>query len=158
MSKYPRIHPAREERAHDFRAEIGQPNIAGRLGRNQAPVGALISVAGAPMNTLVQLDPIYVTFNPSETDLVVIQRARAAGKVAADTLLPGETQARHGGELTFIDNAVDRSTRRARDHRQRRSRLASRPIRAARFSPQIMRGIMRAVGAIMRSPNMDRRF
>jgi hypothetical protein len=87
MSKYPRIHPAREERAHDFRAEIGQPNIAGRLGRNQAPVGALISVAGAPMNTLVQLDPIYVTFNPSETDLVVIQRARAAGKVAADTLL-----------------------------------------------------------------------
>jgi multidrug efflux system membrane fusion protein len=89
--------------------EIRAP-FAGRLGRNQAPVGALISVAGAPLNTLVQLDPIYVTFNPSETDLVAIQRARAAGKVAADILLPGETQARHGGELTFIDNAVDRST------------------------------------------------
>ena len=89
--------------------EIRAP-FAGRLGRNQAPVGALISVAGAPLNTLVQLDPIYVTFNPSETDLVLIQRARAAGKVAADILLPGETQARHGGELTFIDNAVDRST------------------------------------------------
>jgi multidrug efflux system membrane fusion protein len=84
--------------------------FAGRLGRNQAPVGALISVAGAPLNTLVQLDPIYVTFNPSETDLVEIQRARAAGKIAADILLPGETQARHKGELTFIDNAVDRST------------------------------------------------
>ena len=28
----------------------------------------------------------------------------------ADVLLPGETQARHKGELTFIDNAVDRST------------------------------------------------
>jgi hypothetical protein len=28
----------------------------------------------------------------------------------------------------------------------------------ARFSPQIMRGIMRAVGAILRSPNMDGRF
>jgi multidrug efflux system membrane fusion protein len=89
--------------------EIRAP-FAGRLGRNQAPVGALISVAGAPLNTLVQLDPIYVTFNPSETDLVAIQRARAAGKVAADILLPGETQARHKGELTFIDNAVDRST------------------------------------------------
>jgi multidrug efflux system membrane fusion protein len=84
--------------------------FAGRLGRNQASVGALISVAGAPLNTLVQLDPIYVTFNPSETDLVAIQRARTAGKVTADILLPGETQARHGGELTFIDNAVDRST------------------------------------------------
>jgi multidrug efflux system membrane fusion protein len=89
--------------------EIRAP-FAGRLGRNQAPVGALISVAGTPLNTLVQLDPIYVTFNPSETDLVEIQRARAAGKVAADILLPGETQARYKGELTFIDNVVDRST------------------------------------------------
>jgi membrane fusion protein, multidrug efflux system len=89
--------------------EIRAP-FAGRLGRNQAPVGALISIAGAPLNTLVQLDPIYVTFNPSETDLIEIQRARAAGKIAADILLPGETQARHKGELTFIDNAVDRST------------------------------------------------
>jgi multidrug efflux system membrane fusion protein len=89
--------------------EIRAP-FAGRLGRNQAPVGALISVAGAPLNTLVQLDPIYVTFNPSETDLAEIQKARAAGKIAADVLLSGETQARHRGELTFIDNAVDRST------------------------------------------------
>jgi multidrug efflux system membrane fusion protein len=89
--------------------EIRAP-FAGRLGRNQAPVGALISVAGTPLNTLVQLDPIYVTFNPSESDLVQIQRARAAGKVAADILLPGETQARYKGELTFIDNVVDRST------------------------------------------------
>jgi membrane fusion protein, multidrug efflux system len=89
--------------------EIRAP-FDGRLGRNQAPVGALISVAGGPLNTLVQLDPIYVTFNPSETDLVEIQKARAAGRVGVDILLPGETQARHKGELTFIDNAVDRST------------------------------------------------
>ena len=89
--------------------EIRAP-FAGRLGRNQAPVGALISVAGAALNTLVQLDPIYVTFNPSETDLVEIQKARAAGRIAVDILLPGETQAHHRGELTFVDNAVDRST------------------------------------------------
>lgn len=89
--------------------EIRAP-FAGRLGRNQAPVGALISVAGAALNTLVQLDPIYVAFNPSETDLVEIQKARAAGKIAADILLPGETQAHHRGELTFVDNTVDRST------------------------------------------------
>ena len=89
--------------------EIRAP-FGGRLGRNQAPVGALITVAGTPLNTLVQLDPIYVTFNPSETDLIEIQRARAAGKIAADILLPGETQARHKGELAFIDNTIDRST------------------------------------------------
>jgi multidrug efflux system membrane fusion protein len=89
--------------------EIRAP-FDGRLGRNQAPVGALISVAGAPLNTLVQLDPVYVTFNPSETDLIEMQRARAAGTIAADILLPGETKARHKGELTFIDNMIDRST------------------------------------------------
>src|SRR5262245_35034276 len=89
--------------------EIRAP-FAGRLGRNQAPVGTLMSVAGAPLNTLVQLDPIYVTFNPSEADLVAIQKARAARMVGADIFLPGETQARYKGELTFIDNTIDRST------------------------------------------------
>jgi membrane fusion protein, multidrug efflux system len=89
--------------------EIRAP-FAGRIGRDQAPVGTLVSVAGTTLNTLVQLDPIYVTFNPSETDLVQIQLARAAGRIKADILLPGETQARHEGELTFINNVVDRAT------------------------------------------------
>jgi multidrug efflux system membrane fusion protein len=89
--------------------EIRAP-FAGRLGRNQAPVGTLMSVAGAPLNTLVQLDPIYVTFNPSEADLIAIQKARAARAVGADIFLPGEAQARYKGELTFIDNTIDRST------------------------------------------------
>jgi multidrug efflux system membrane fusion protein len=90
-------------------AEIKAP-FNGRLGRNQAPIGTLISAGGAPLNTLVQLDPIYVTFNPSETDLLQIQKARSAGKVAADILLSGEDQKNHKGELTFVDNAVDRLT------------------------------------------------
>jgi multidrug efflux system membrane fusion protein len=42
----------------------------------------------------VQLDPVYVTFNPSETDLIEIQRARAAARATisnADlSLLPGQ--------------------------------------------------------------------
>jgi multidrug efflux system membrane fusion protein len=89
--------------------EIRAP-FAGRLGRNQAPIGTLVSPGGAALNNLVQLDPIYVTFNPSETDLIELQKARAAGKVEADIFLPGETQPSDKGELTFIDNAVDRAT------------------------------------------------
>jgi multidrug efflux system membrane fusion protein len=81
----------------------------GRLGRNQAPVGALITSGGAPLNTLVQLNPIYVTFNPSESELAEIQKARAGGKVRAD-VMPGQDKPSHSGELTFLDNAVDRST------------------------------------------------
>ncbi|CAH2400234.1 efflux RND transporter periplasmic adaptor subunit [Mesorhizobium ventifaucium] len=90
-------------------SEIKAP-FAGRVGRNQASVGTLVSVAGTVLNTLVQLDPIYVTFNPSETDLAQIEEARAAGPIDVDVLLPGDTEPRQRGQLTFIDNTVDRST------------------------------------------------
>ncbi|TIQ91921.1 MAG: efflux RND transporter periplasmic adaptor subunit [Mesorhizobium sp.] len=90
-------------------SEIKAP-FAGRVGRNQASVGTLVSVAGTVLNTLVQLDPIYVTFNPSETDLAQIEEARAAGPIDVDVLLPGDTEPRQRGQLSFIDNTVDRST------------------------------------------------
>jgi multidrug efflux system membrane fusion protein len=90
-------------------AEIRAP-FSGRLGRNLAPIGTLIGAGGAALNNLVQLDPIYVTFNPSESDLVELEQARAVGKVEADVLLPGDAQPIRKGELTFIDNQVDRST------------------------------------------------
>lgn len=89
--------------------EIRAP-FAGRIGRNQASVGTLVSVAGTVLNTLVQLDPIYVTFNPSETDLAQLEEARAAGPVDVDVLLPGDTEPRQKGQLTFIDNTIDHST------------------------------------------------
>jgi membrane fusion protein, multidrug efflux system len=89
--------------------EIRAP-FAGRVGRHQAPLGALVSPAGTILNTLVQLDPIYVTFDPSETDLVAIEKALATGKVKAEILLPGETQSHHEGELSFLNNIVDKAT------------------------------------------------
>ena len=90
-------------------AQIRAP-FAGRLGRNQAPVGTLISVAGAALNTLVQLDPIYVTFNPSETELAEIEHARKAGAVDVDLLDPDRAQPLRTGKLTFLDNVVDKTT------------------------------------------------
>jgi membrane fusion protein, multidrug efflux system len=89
--------------------EIRAP-FAGRLGRNQAPAGTLVSASGAALNTLVQLDPIYVTFNASEMDLTAIQEARTVGKVEAGILLPGTTTPRYKGELTFLNNTIDRAT------------------------------------------------
>ncbi|MDH7798403.1 MULTISPECIES: efflux RND transporter periplasmic adaptor subunit [unclassified Beijerinckia] len=89
--------------------EIRAP-FDGRLGRNQAPIGTLISSIGTVLNTLVYLDNVYVTFNPAETEIPEIQKARAAGPVIAEVSFPGETEARHKGELTFIDNSVDRLT------------------------------------------------
>jgi membrane fusion protein, multidrug efflux system len=89
--------------------EIRAP-FTGRLGRNRAPVGTLVGGSGFTLNTLVQLDPLYVTFNPSERDLGVIQTARSAGNVVAKVSLPDDASAHYSGELTFIDNGVDRTT------------------------------------------------
>ena len=58
----------------------------------------------------MQLDPIYVTFNPSETELAQIQQGARESAVRAEILLPGEAETQHWGELTFIDNAVDPAT------------------------------------------------
>jgi multidrug efflux system membrane fusion protein len=89
--------------------EIRAP-FSGRLGRNRAPVGTLVGGASSILNTLVQLDPLYVTFNPSERDLAIIQTARAARKVVANVSLPDDASMSYTGELSFIDNGVDRST------------------------------------------------
>jgi membrane fusion protein, multidrug efflux system len=89
--------------------EIRAP-FAGRLGRNQAAKGALVGPASGALNTLVELDPIYVSFNPSESDLAEIGQARAAGRVEAEVSVARETDAPRKGELTFLDNVVDRAT------------------------------------------------
>ncbi len=89
--------------------EIRAP-FPGRLGRNQASVGTLVGAGNSVLNTLVQLDPIYVSFNPGETDLVALEKARHAGTVAVDVTVPGQDMPAHKGELTFVDNSVDRST------------------------------------------------
>jgi len=89
--------------------EIRAP-FSGRIGRNQAAIGTLVSVGGTVLNTLVQLDPIYVTFNPSETDLAAIEEARKAGPVKAEVFISGEGQKSHWGELSFLNNVVDQAT------------------------------------------------
>ena len=86
--------------------EIRAP-FTGRLSRSLVHEGTLISAAGTQLNTLVQLDPIYATFNPAETDLAAIDKARATGPVPVE-IRAGPLQLR--GTLAFIDNAVDRGT------------------------------------------------
>jgi multidrug efflux system membrane fusion protein len=89
--------------------EIRAP-FDGRLGRSQVHEGALITVAGTSLNTLVELDPIYATFNPTETDLSRITSAADRGPATADILLGGDGGTHLAGRLAFLDNAVDRAT------------------------------------------------
>ncbi|MFZ0495392.1 MAG: efflux RND transporter periplasmic adaptor subunit [Methylocella sp.] len=90
--------------------EIRAP-FAGRLSLSQVHEGALISIAGTPLNTLVQLDPIYATFNPPDTDLPEIQTYQAKGAIPVEVLVgQGTTAAQYHGNLTFLDNSIGRST------------------------------------------------
>jgi len=90
-------------------AEIRAP-FEGRLGRNLAAKGALVGSSTGALNTLVQLDPLYVAFNPSESELGEIEAARAAGKVEAEVSSAGEPSVARKGTLSFLDNIIDRST------------------------------------------------
>lgn len=97
-------------KAGDLLYEIRAP-FAGRLGRNQAPEGTLVaSSAGTPLNNLVQLSLVYITFNPGETELAEIQKAFADGTVDSEVIIPGSDGKPRQGKLTFIDNAVERNT------------------------------------------------
>lgn len=89
--------------------EIRAP-FDGRLGRNLAPHGTLVGAGGTALNDLVQLSPIYVTFNPSEAEMADVVTARATGKLEAEVFLPGETEPSHRGEVTFVDNSVQGNT------------------------------------------------
>ena len=90
------------------RTEVTAP-FAGRISRSQVFEGSLISVAGATLNTLVQIDPIYVSLNPAEADLVAINRTQASGPIETAVSVGGGAPG-HAGPLTFIDNQVDRTT------------------------------------------------
>ena len=96
--------------------EIRAP-FAGRLGRNQAANGALVGPATGPLNTLVQLDPIYVTFNPSETELARDREGARRRQGRGGDFAARRSRARsRKGELTFLDN-VGRQARPARSSR-----------------------------------------
>jgi len=90
------------------RTEIRAP-FAGRISASQVFTGSLISVAGATLNTLVQLDPIYVSFNPAEVNLPAITHEQKRSPIETAVSETGGKPT-HVGTLTFIDNQVSQTT------------------------------------------------
>jgi multidrug efflux system membrane fusion protein len=84
--------------------------FTGRLGSSLVHEGTLISAAGTQLNTLVQLDPIWVSFNPSEADLAVLDKYRAGKTIPAEVTVPDDGGKQYQGTLTFLNNTVDRNT------------------------------------------------
>ena len=93
--------------------------ISGRVGRAEVTEGALVSGTAATLMTRIeQLDPIYVAFSQSSSEILSLRRRMAAGSIQVPDLrqievqliLEDGTQYGVGGRLNFADMAVDQST------------------------------------------------
>ncbi len=91
--------------------------ITGRIGRKSLSIGDLVTPAEV-LATLVQQDPIYVSFQVSEKTVVsTMQASREAGRETHEMprlvpflTLPNGTRYQHPGKLDFLDNRVDPAT------------------------------------------------
>jgi RND family efflux transporter MFP subunit len=85
--------------------------IDGRIGRTYVTLGNLVG-AGDPtkLATIVQLDPLYVYWSPSDEEIHDILVERQKGELEIEVLFSDGTIFPHKGKVDFIDNKVDAKT------------------------------------------------
>jgi membrane fusion protein, multidrug efflux system len=85
--------------------------ISGRTGSVLADLGNMIKAnADDAMLVINQIQPIYVNFSVAERYLSQVKKYMAGGELRVDALIPGEEEHPVEGTLTFVDNAVDKSS------------------------------------------------
>ena len=85
--------------------------IGGRTGSLNAHAGNLVKPNDdTPMVVVHQILPIYVSFAVPESHLPEIKRHQAQGDLEVRAVPPNTAAAPSHGELTFVDNQVDRTT------------------------------------------------
>lgn len=94
--------------------EIRSP-INGRIGLANFTVGNLVDPSSGKLATIVSQDPIYVTFQASEADVIIYRRrvATSADKdphVVIHIKLPDGTEYPHPGLTDFLDVQVQADT------------------------------------------------
>ena len=82
--------------------------LNGRIGRTLVNVGNLVGAGqDTKLATIVQLDPLYAYFSPSEKDLRQILKYRQKTDIPVDIILSDGTTHPHPGKVDFIDNTAD---------------------------------------------------
>ncbi len=90
-------------------AQVYSP-ITGRTGNLMVQLGNVVKAnPDAPIVTINQISPIYVTFTIPEQYLGDVKRYMAQRPLAVQAQIPNDPNP-PTGNLTFIDNAVDRQT------------------------------------------------
>ncbi len=85
--------------------------VTGRTGSLLANEGNLVRVNDAtPLLVINQISPIYVNFSVPEQHLAEIKKRMAAGQLKVDATFPQNEDLGEQGVVSFVDNAVDRTT------------------------------------------------
>lgn len=90
--------------------------ISGLVSKAAITTGNLVSAGQTLLTTLVSIDPVYVTFEGEEQQLlryVAVHEGQRTGRIADASVLVGlsnETGTPHAGRLVFLDNEVDAQT------------------------------------------------
>jgi len=85
--------------------------LSGRTGSLIANQGNMIKDnADTAMVVINQIQPIYVSFAIPEQDLAAVRKFMAAEKIKVEAIIGGQENTPEMGILSFIDNAVDKTT------------------------------------------------
>ena len=84
--------------------------IDGRTGHLLIKQGNVVKATDVDLVTINQLHPIFVTFTVPESNLPLIKRHMAAGKVAVVASPQGDDASVENGTLSFVENTVDTTT------------------------------------------------
>ncbi|MDN3515915.1 MAG: efflux RND transporter periplasmic adaptor subunit [Candidatus Brocadia sp.] len=84
--------------------------INGRVGKHEVNQGNIVKDIDTILVTINQTKPIYVTFSLPEQELSEVRRHMARKNLKVEAIVPGNEMNPVVGELTFINNEVNKST------------------------------------------------
>jgi multidrug efflux system membrane fusion protein len=84
--------------------------IEGRTGAVMVQIGNIVKANDVTLVAINQIVPIYLSFAVPERELDEIRKRQAQGKLLVQAEDAATSQLISKGELTFVDNTVDRAT------------------------------------------------
>lgn len=85
--------------------------VSGRTGALLVDAGNMIRANDdKAMVVINQIQPVNITFSIPEQNLAEIKKYSSGGKLKIKAFFPGKEETPEEGELTFIDNTVDKTT------------------------------------------------
>lgn len=82
----------------------------GRTGAVLVQRGNVVKANDVPQVIINQINPVYVAFSVPEQNLLEIKKYMTKTRLKVEAIIPTEEKVPERGTLTFVDNAVDKST------------------------------------------------